>query len=326
MTAITTLDIPSIGIPNSTEQPAPKLASKIQSWLGHGVSVIGNGIAEAAKGIAGASQKTLSSLNLLVSDAPAVAGVFRKLDHHVLRFLEQVRNANGSLTHFQSFLNHTVAFIDFTQLISETDYVAMGRFKEQRNEKGEIINPRDENPVIGAKLSFLTADIGGALMWFQEMGFFKLSNAAAVIGETRVFSEVPKIVSYIPVIRDFALIQKIAAALGELRVFSFVKNLSCRFVTLRALDLGYACFAVDAGRRLLRAANTNQKISAGLDLSSFLAELTLSASLVAGATNVVGLGIGGTACIGLAVSSFLYRAAYADQINQKVPQPQAVTV
>jgi hypothetical protein len=95
-----------------------------------------------------------------------------------------------------------------------------------------------------------------------------------------------------------------------------LKNFNCLFITLRALDLGYALLAIDAGRRLLNAENVKQKVSAGLDLTSYLAELTLSAILLAGVTNVIGLGVAGSTCVALTVSSFLYRIANEKEIKQ----------
>jgi hypothetical protein len=295
----------------------------------YAVNGIARGVVYAAKGTANGAvfatssiikltQAIFSSISLVVADTPMVAGIFRKLDQHVLRFLEEVKNAPGSLSRFQLFIKHNVSFIDFVQLVSDVDYLAMGRFKEKRNENGEIVKTRDSNFLITGKASILAADVGGALLWLQEMGFYKLSNVAATMGEVRLFSAMPQAVSSIPVVRDLAQAHAIANVIGELRVFSFVKNLNCLFVTLRALDLAYACFAIDAGRRFFSAENINQKISAGLDFSSYLSELILSASLLAGATSVVGLGLGASTCIGLALTSFLYRLAYANEIKQIV--------
>lgn len=322
------LGLPSTNIISSpNDQSTNNMTSRIQDWCGRGISAVGTGVSVAGNGLLFAIQKVFSSVNLLTSDAPALAGVFRKLDQHVLRFFEHLGDSKGKLGQFSKFLGRNVAFIDFFQLVGDVNYFAAGRFKEKRNELGEIEKPRDKNIVIAGKLGFFAADFGGALLWLQEMSFISLSKAAVAIGEVRVFSFVPKAISSIPLLRDVSGLQRVANAVGEFRAFSFVKNLSCLSLTLRALDLAYALFAVEAGQRLLNAENKNQAISAGLDLSSYLAELTLNAIVFAGVTNVIGLGIVGVTCITFAVASFLYRVTHEKEIRQK-PQllAQAVAV
>lgn len=317
----TILELSPSNIINSTNDQST--TTGVENWCGHSASVLKEGVLTFTNGVFSVAQKLFSSMNLVFSDTPSTAGFFRKLDHHVLRFLEHVGDAQGKLTTVQTFIKHNVAFIDFVQVIADVEYFVRGRFKASVNEKGEI-KPRDANAVIAGKFSFMVADTCGALLWLNEMSFISLSKAAAAIGEARVFNVVPKIVSSIPVLRDFSGLQKVANAIGEFRLFSFVKNTSLVFVTLRAIDLGYALFAIDAGRRLLNAKNSNQKISAGLDLSSYLAELTLSAIMLAGVTNVIGLGIVGTTCITLTLTSLFYRVAHEDKIKTKSLLPAQV--
>lgn len=292
-------------------------AAKAESWCGRCISTTGKGVSVAVYGAIRAVQQVFTVASLLIADAPATAGVFRKLDQHVLRFLEHLGVAKGQLSKFSVCLRRNVAFIDFFQLAADINYFAAGRFKEKRNEKGEIEKARDHALVITGKLALFSADIGGTLLWLQEMSFFSLNATAAALGEVRLFSFIPKAVAAIPGLRDFASLQRVANGVGEFRAFSFVKNFSCLSLTLRAVDLAYLIFAVDAGRRLFNADNAIQAISAGLDLSSYLAELTLSAIVFAGVTNVVGLGIAGTTCIALALASFLYRVGHEKEITQK---------
>ncbi|HEV8051751.1 MAG TPA: hypothetical protein VGP47_04590 [Parachlamydiaceae bacterium] len=321
MTTITVLEFsPSNNINSTNDVSAP---TKVKNWCGRGASALSYGVSKASDGIVTVAQKMFSSMNYIFSDTSATAGFFRKFDHHILRFLEHVGNAPGKLSIAHTHIRRNVAFIDFVQVIADVEYFVRGKFKASVNEKGEI-KPRDTNAVIGGKFSFMVADMCGALLWLNEMSFISLSKAATAIGEARVFNVVPKIISSIPVLRDMSGLQKVAKAVGEFRLFSFVKNTSMLFVTLRAIDLGYALFAIDAGRRLLNASNDIQKISASLDLSSYLAELTLSAIMLAGVTNVVGLGIVGITCVTLAVTSALYRAKHEDQIKPKSLLPAQV--
>lgn len=317
---VSALEASSI-INSINDQPA---TTKIKNWCGNAVSAIKTGVSTVANAVHTVAQKTFFSIFSVVSVTSSTATVFRKLDQHVLRFFEHIGDAKGKLGAVQTFIKRQVAFIDFVQVVCDVEYFVRGRFKEKVNEKGEIEKPRDALPVIGGRFSFMVADMCGAALWLNEMGFISLSKAAAAIGEARVFSVVPKVISSIPVLRDISGLQKVANAIGEFRLFSFVKSTSLVFVTLRAIDLGYALFAVDAARRLATASNSYAKISAGLDLSSYLAELTLSAILLAGVTNVVGLGIAGATCITLAVTSLLYSINNEDKIKQKSLLPVKV--
>jgi hypothetical protein len=304
----------TIVIPNEHQ-----IASKIQDLLGHSVSVVGNGVSKIGNGLFGAIQATVWGAFSIFKDSCATASVFRKLDQYTLRLIEHINHAPGSLSQFQLFLRRNVAFIDLAQLAADIHYAVSGRFKEVYNAKEDKFEKEKDNALmVTGKLAALAANTGGALLWFNEMGLVSLSKAAEVIGETRIFSAVPSILSSIPALKDFPKLHTVAKAIGEFRVFSFIKHTSCLFVTLRALDLMYTCFAVDAGNRLLNADSRIKAISAGLDLSSYLAELTLSAMLLAGVTNVVGLGVFGTACIVLAASSHIYRAANEKEVKRKV--------
>lgn len=319
MTATTmAIGLPSNIIVSSNEQQTASNAdSRIRGWLGRGVSVVGNGFSAAAHGVVGAAQKVISSIQHIVTDAPMTAGVFRKLDQHVLRMIEHLNDAPGSLSRFQLFIKRNVAFIDFVQLASDIHYFATGCIKETINSKGKVVKEKDNNIMVAARFSAFAANIGGTLLWFGEMGFLSLNQAAVALGEVRLFSFVPKVIESIPVLKSFTDLHKIANVVGEFRVFGFLKHVSCTFLTLRALDFMYAFFAIDAARRLLSAESQIKAISAGLDLSSYLAELTLSAILMAGVTNVVGLGVVGATCITLAVSSFLYKTVNDREIKRQ---------
>lgn len=318
MTAITMASPPATIVSSNEQQSAPGVASRIQGWLGHSVSVIGTGFAKVGDGVIGVVQSIVSSTSAIAADSTATASVLRKLDHHVLSLIEYINKAPGSLTQFQLFVRRNVAFIDLAQLCADIHYMVAGRMKDVINAEGEAVKVKDTGIMQAGKTAALAANTGGALLWFNEMGLVSLSKAAETIGQVRLFSAVPSLVASIPGVKDFPKLGKIANAIGELRVFSFLKHTSCLFVTLRALDIMYACFAVDAAQRFMNAENRIKAISAGLDLSSYLAELTLSAIILAGVTNVVGLGVVGATCIGLTASSFLYRTMHDKEIKQQM--------
>lgn len=312
------LNLPTSCIVNSTHDQPIDDTSKIQNWCGRGISSVRNAGSMIGSNLLNVTQKAFVGLNFITADSSATAGVFRKLNQYVLNFFEHLSGARGSLSKFSTFIGHQVAFIDFVQLASDINYFVCGKFREEKDSNGEIVKPRDHGIVVGGRVAFFTAGIGGALLWLQDISFISLSKAAAAIGEARIFSFVPSVISSVPILRDLPKLQNFAKAVGEFRVFSFIKNFRCLSVTLRALDLGYTLFAVEATRRLITASNQAQAISAGIDLSSYLSELVLSALVFAGVTNVVGLGVVGATCIALTVSSFLYRITHNNEIKQKI--------
>jgi hypothetical protein len=272
-------------------------------------TVVGNGCCAAGRGM----QKTINGLHALSADSNATAAIFRKLKH-LFNLGEHLTNTKGSLTKCATFLNSHVGVIDFFQMAADAHYFVCGKFRQEKNSKGEVTKARDSNWMIGARLSLCAANTVGALLWLQEMG--------AKLGEFKAFSLVQKTVSSIPKLRDMPKLQKAAAAIGNIRIFGFLAGPNVLFFVLRGLDLGYALLAVDAGKRIHGATNSAQRTSAAIDISSYLSELVLSALLLAGVTNVIGLGVAGATCIALATSSFLYRVTHNKEIKEK-PQLNA---
>lgn len=253
--------------------------------------------------IAAAAQHTLHSLSKIALDAQKLSAVFGKLEKHVFKLAEQMVKAPGSLGTLSELLRRTASVIDRAQLASDIYYFSCGKFNE------------DTQPKVAARISLLAANIGGVLLWLEEMAFFNLSKAAAAIGEIRVFAFLPKIVSNIPGLCDLSRCQAIAKAIGEVRVFRIVAHIPLAFVTLRALDLMYLFLTADAAQRLADADNPCKRVHAGLDLSSYLAELTLSAMVFAGVANIIGLGAMGGVCITLTLSSFIYEANHKKELS-----------
>jgi hypothetical protein len=316
-------------LPSNQSNTSRDLASlsKIQEWCGHSVCTVKEELSQIGNGILKAAHKIFTGMDRVAGDTNASAAVFRKLDQHVFRFLEHLGGIEGGLTRFSTFIRHNVALIDFVQLIGDVNYFVRGKFKEKRNEKGQLEKPRDSAEVIAGHAAFAVANTGGSLLWLQQLNILSLSKMASKIGEVRVFSCVPKVIASIPVIKNLSGLQKVANAVGEFRAFGFVKHLSCLTITLRALDLGYALYAVDAVKRLLNKHNNQtQTISAGIDLSSYLAELMLSALVLAGVTNVVGLGVMGLTCITLTVASFLYRVFNENELKPKYQLPAQAAI
>jgi len=283
----------------------PRKASANDGICGRSVTIIKETTNTLVNAVIETTNFVFSSLANICSNTNALAGVFRKLYKHCIQLTEHLTDAHGKYAKLSHMFRSTVDVIDSVQMWSDGNFFINGYFNNARYAE------------IGSRGASLVANIGGTLMWLQEMAFINLSTAAATLGNYRVFSFVPQVLSSVPVLRDISSLQLAANSIGELRVFSVVSKLSPLNVTLRALDLMYTFLAINAAQKIASSNNTEQLIGASIDLSSYLAELTLSAVVCAGVTNVVALGVIGGACISLAVSSFLYGIYNSEKINEK---------
>lgn len=266
------------------------------TWYGRTISTMKDSLQSIFLRIAHAAQSVLFTLGFLTTDANALANIFRRLNGQVFNAVDQLSSIPGFFNKFRAASGSAVGWIDTLQLFSDVNYLYSGKYKS------------DSNVGIAAKISIFAADIGGSLLWLQEISLLNLSKAAATLGQTRFFGFVPKIVSCLPLIRDVSGIQRLASAIGEIRVFGFVNQISMKFIAGRALALAYILFAVDSSKKLLDANNTvTQRTQAGIDLSRYLSELALDAMLILGVTNVIGLGVMGAVCITTGVASLAYR-------------------
>lgn len=291
-----------------------------QGWCGRSVTSVKNHLDAAAHGVISLSQNIIGGISDLSVHTNSVAGVFRKLQRHTFYMIENLRETPGYFKKLIGITTHYVAVVDIMQLAGDVDYVVNKGWKEKISVDGKEYKPADSAATVAGRASLVVVDIGANLLWYEEMGFYSLKNAAAAIGNTRIFSYLPKVVSSIPGVRNVAVIQNAAKTIGELRVLSFVTKISPLFVTLRAVDLMYAFFAIDAAQNLVKGDTATKKTSAALYLSSYLAELTISAALLAGVTNVIALGTMGAVCISLALAAFFYKHSHEAELKPTPPQ------
>jgi hypothetical protein len=282
-------------------------AQDVTNWCGHSVIAVKERALDVGKAVVSAVQSVFARLGDLQMSTYELACFFRKIERYLLCAVESAKSA-----HIAKVLINYIAFIDFVQLARDIDYFVNARWKGMHDDKGGIVSKRDGIAAIAANVMSLVADIGGALLWLEEMAFFNLSKAAAAVGNVRLFGAVPELIASVPCLRDIKTLTQAADAVGNLRVFSFLTKISPLFITLRALDLMYVFFTVDAVQKLMHAENHYQKMSEGLYLSSYVSEMALSALLMAGVTNPIGLGVAGTTCLTLALAAFLYRKTHEE--------------
>jgi hypothetical protein len=285
-------------------------SSKVTSCGGRCVRFVEKAVNCTLHGITALVQKVFYGLSALAGDSNALAAFFRKLDKHVLRMMEHVGNLPGYFNRFGAAIRSAVAVIDFAQVAADIDYFINGKFKQ------------DNKINIAGRVAACVADVGGALLWLEEMSFYSLSKAAAAIGNVRIFSFVPKVVSIIPGVRNCTRLQSVAATVGNLRVFSFITKISLGFVAERALTLAYAFFAIESFKRLIEPGTGIQKVQASLDLASYSAELALDALLTVGVASTVVLGIAGATCLTLALASFLHKVSHEKELKKATVVPE----
>jgi hypothetical protein len=300
----------------------PSHKNQHSSFIGRAVSAATSTICDATDAAANAVLKsvqvTVTTISNIAADTNTVATLYRKLEKHVIEFIEHVNEFPGAFGKMAGTMKKAVAFVDFVQLAGDVNYVVNQKYKEQTDEKGCVTKLADSNAMMAAHAAMATADAGGALLWMQELGFLNLSKTAQALGEVKLFSFVPKAVASVSALHNIEIIDRAAQAIGNFKVFGHLAKLSCLTVTLRALDLMYAFFALDAAQRIIKAPSTTHRTSASLDLSSYISELVLSALLLAGVTNIVGLGIAGTTCIVTALTSFAYRVSHQAELKKFV--------
>lgn len=333
--AITKDQLPSIGGGNSVNFNNMKCqsgcagsnhSSSVKEWGGRAISAVTNKMDVAVRGVISLTQSIFDGLAELTLCTNEVAAVFRKLQKHTFQLAEHLTKTPGYFSKLIGITTKYVVVIDVAQLANDADYLVNKGWKAKISDDGKSYKPADNAVNVCTRISTAVVDIGCALLWFEEMGFYSLKATAAAIGNVRVFSFIPKVVSSIPVIRDVSILQKAAKAVGDLRVFSCINKMSALTITLRALDLMYAFLAIESAQKLIDANKIEdkteraaKKLSAGLYLSNYISELVLSALLIVGVTNVAALGAMGAVCITLGLSAFFHRVTHEEELRIKPP-------
>lgn len=240
-------------------------------------------------------QKTFNIAGEAISDPNVLASVFRRLNCQVLNALALVKKIPNCLSKFRAAADSFVGYVDTVQLVGDVHYFYNRKYKA------------DNKLRVASHAALFVADAGGALMWFQEMSFIKLSQVAKALGEVRLFSFVPKVISSIPNVRNMPNLAQKAASLGNLRVFSFLNTLTVGLVAARALALYYLLSAANNLKTLVKEGTSFDKKQARFDLFYNTSEFALNTLLIIGIANTVGLGVLGATCIATGLASFAHK-------------------
>lgn len=287
---------------SNIQGPSNKQENADKTWRGRSVSFLTGAKAK----ICSIPRAIVKSLSYVAEDICQVASIGRKLNAHVLDLWEGAGKIPGYFSKFRPPLRTAVGALDAIQIAGDLDYFVNRHGRE------------DPVSVRAGRAAILVADVGSMAMWFEQFGFYNLGKIASKVGEARIFSFVPKLTASIPVIKNYASIQRVAASIGQLRVFSLVAKLTLHVVAVSALMVGYAFLGAEAIYRLLvKAKDRCDKIVAGLDASHYVTELALGTMVLCGVTCVATLGATAIAAIVLGVSSYLYKRKIDDDKKEK---------
>lgn len=285
------VNLSNVEIQNSSE----KQENSLPSWSGRSVRVK-NFLEGVCSRTINAAQKTFNVAGAFVTDPNALASVFRRLNCQIFNSLEELKKIPlDAYSKFRACTHSFVGVVDTVQVFDDVNYFYTQKYKEDNKIKA------------ASRVALFAADVGGSLLWLQEMTFIKLNRISKTLGEVRLFSFVPKVVSSIPVVRRIPELQHVAVSLGQVRIFSFLNRLSMHFFAGGALTLYYLFSAMDSLRKLSKDSTPFEKKQAGLDLSYQLSEVTLNALMTIGVASVAGLGVLGATCIATGLASFAHK-------------------
>lgn len=275
--------------------------SEASLWLGRAMTNIKDAANHVGNKLTELPSYILTVAKHASDDTNMTATFFRKTNNQLIHVVAHVRGLPADTwSKFREGMQGLIGIVDFFQLAVEIDYFT-GRKLQDDYAKGKTA-------IIAGHVGFTTAEIGGGTLWLNDLGFIDLGKISAKVADTKVLSFIPKLVAAIPGIRNWTALQRLANTIGDLRIFSFVTKISLLSVTLRALALGYLFFAIDALQRMIDPVRSQiEKISAGWDFTALSSELILDALVLAGVTNIWGLGAAAAAAVVFGTISLGYR-------------------
>ena len=254
---------------------------------------------------------TLTFIARSIEETSTLSVIGRKLDRHILPMIQQVREL--PVNHFKRFstaIRALVGAIDCAQAAADFEWLSSGRFI------------KESLPSIYGKFCLTLSDVSYALLWLNDIGLANLSKASAALGEMRLFSFAPIVVSRVDWLQNQPYLQQAAASLGELRVFSFFEKINLTLFADTTLAISCLFFMRKVFDELHHATKFNQKerifiaLTDGLCLTS---ELAINAVRIAGCAGVLGLGIMSCVSVSLAITSLGWRSVYAARVTTTNP-------
>lgn len=294
------------------------LSATIGSFQAHSAepdsSLICSAWKNGVKWASGVAEKTISVVGKIfkgiaawTNDTNAISTTLDRFKDYVIVWIEHSKQMPGHLNPAFIQLNNIVGMIDCVQIFDHIKYFY----------NKEWVNDASNWP-LAARISGAVAHLTVAMRWFDQLGFYKLANAARAIGECKPFGFVPKVVEAMqtwPLLRNIPKLGELAASVGEVRVFGFISALSIDRVILGSIMGYYALSAVESIRVMLTTYNDKIFTSAGIDLMSNISELSLGALVFFELAGPTTLGVVGVTAIALAAGGFAYKTFNKDELS-----------
>lgn len=150
---------------------------KKRTYLNRTVGVIKKTVKGTVLTIKFLAVKTLQIISELKNDCNSLATLFRGAGYAIMGLKACGKSV---LPHFDRRTSDAVGLIDSIQVLGDLDYFLRGKWKD------------DSVPQLIGRIALAIADVGGLLLWLQELGF-GLSRIAHAIGKVRFFRFVPLI-------------------------------------------------------------------------------------------------------------------------------------
>lgn len=257
---------------------------RINNFLGHTVHFIGDTLDKTVMAVKFCVVNTLITLNAIKLDADAFCKVFRGLGYG---FIVLKECGVEVLQKLNTRAADVVNLIDAVQIFSDIQYFATLQFLD------------DSIPQVIGRTCLAAADVGGVLLWAEELGF----------GPSRI-----------------------AAAIGSVRCFSFITLIPLGHIVTGFTGVGFFFMGADAAWRLYQTVGKTteedpnlsvKRIKAALDLTwcglEVIGKITVLVTAVFITTAYAPLIIGvlGVISAGVGLTAFVYGFYNHDRINSK---------
>lgn len=267
------------------------IGQQLQSYVSPAIDCIDGGVQKLAGSVYSVAVNTLNVVAEVVEDPDALAKVFRGAGY-VLYGLKECGVV--VLTVFETRATEVVSLIDLVQIFGDLKYFATCGWRETEDKESDGV------PYILGRVALAAADVGGVVLWVQEIGFDLASIAAKAIGRGRVFVFIMKV------------------PLGTI-ITAFV-------------GFGFAFLGADAIRKLWLARNQDdpdvniRRVNALIDLGTSAIEVAGKVLVIAIAVSIVPatpvvcvvIAVLGVAAAGFGLTSFAFRVYYRDRLNKVV--------
>lgn len=280
-----------------------EFTSKVGVWSGRAITTVKEDCKKGLHKIRDSIQVVFKHVGNVTEDPNTLSTINKRLQLGTLPLIERLADTPGRFNKLNKGLGLSRDAIDALQWIDDAVYFATRKYK------------KDPKLQVSGRISLFATNTFGTIAALADMGAFYLGGLAKAIGDLRIFSFLPKLVSSIPAFRNMEGLQRVAKAIGEVRVFSFVTKISLGRFALGLLTIATAFFTANSANKLIHAKTPLHKRVAALETSSNFVTTAFNAIVVAGVANVFALGVIGTLSLILVLADFTYKAIHKKKLE-----------